>query len=130
MTTRTSPATLLSERELTVLRGLAAGHTHAEIGAELYLSPATVKTHARRLYHKLGARRATDAVRIGQERGLLPPVLTQSDWLVLAWALRLAAQVMRTAAVGRTDLDELEEAIPAVERARTQLASWKPSTQT
>src|SRR4029077_8325536 len=45
----------LSEREPQVPGGKARGQRHAEIGRELYLSEDTVKTHARRLFRKLGA---------------------------------------------------------------------------
>src|SRR6266487_4572377 len=46
----------LTERELQVLRGMADGKSNAEIGRDLYVSEDTVKTHARRLFRKLGAR--------------------------------------------------------------------------
>jgi DNA-binding NarL/FixJ family response regulator len=45
-----------TERELQILRGMSEGHSNGEIGRELYLSEDTVKTHARRLFQKLGAR--------------------------------------------------------------------------
>ena len=44
----------LTERELQVLRGMAQGKSNGQIGRELYLSEDTVKTHARRLFRKLG----------------------------------------------------------------------------
>ena len=62
----------ISPRELTVLQEIAAGRSNKEIAARLHLSPATVKTHAARLYEKLGARRRTDATRKARELGLLP----------------------------------------------------------
>jgi LuxR family maltose regulon positive regulatory protein len=48
----TTPA-VLSERELEVLRLLAAGHTNREIAQSLYLSVNTVKSHLKNLYAKL-----------------------------------------------------------------------------
>jgi DNA-binding NarL/FixJ family response regulator len=45
----------LTERERQVLDGMAAGKSNGEIGRQLYLSEDTVKTHARRLFRKLGA---------------------------------------------------------------------------
>ena len=52
----------LTERELQVLRGMADGKSNAEIGRELFVSEDTVKTHARRLFRKLGARDRAHAV--------------------------------------------------------------------
>src|SRR4051794_9966240 len=45
----------LTERERQVLEGMASGKSNGEIGRQLYLSEDTVKTHARRLFRKLGA---------------------------------------------------------------------------
>jgi LuxR family maltose regulon positive regulatory protein len=56
------PGSHLSARERTVLRSLAGGATHAEIGHELALSPNTVKTHARAIYRKLGVRSRAEAL--------------------------------------------------------------------
>ena len=52
----------LTERELQVLRGMGRGRSNSEIGKELYLSEDTVKTHARRLFRKLGAADRAQAV--------------------------------------------------------------------
>lgn len=62
----------ISPRELTVLQALAAGRSDKEIARELHLSPHTVKTHVRRLFEKLDARRRTDAVNRARELGILP----------------------------------------------------------
>lgn len=61
----------LTERELQVLRGMSQGQSNAEIGRELFLSEDTVKTHARRLFRKLGARDRAQAVAVGFRRGLV-----------------------------------------------------------
>jgi DNA-binding NarL/FixJ family response regulator len=61
----------LTERERQVLEGMAAGKSNGEIGRELYLSEDTVKTHARRLFRKLGAADRAQAVAVGFRSGLV-----------------------------------------------------------
>ena len=61
----------LTERELQVLRGMADGKSNAEIGRDLFVSEDTVKTHARRLFRKLGARDRAHAVASGFRTGLV-----------------------------------------------------------
>ena len=60
-----------SAAELAVLRGIARGLSRREIGAELYISLNTVKTHIRDLYRKLGATSREDAVGRAEALGLL-----------------------------------------------------------
>ena len=62
---------VLTERELQVLRGMGRGRSNAQIGKELYLSEDTVKTHARRLFRKLGAADRAQAVAMGFRWGLV-----------------------------------------------------------
>jgi DNA-binding NarL/FixJ family response regulator len=64
---------MLSARETEVLAWAARGHTNAEIGRELFISEATVKTHLMRASGKLGVSGRTAAVTTAMERGLLPP---------------------------------------------------------
>ncbi|CCG01835.1 Two component transcriptional regulatory protein [Blastococcus saxobsidens DD2] len=59
-------------RELQVLSGVARGLTNAEIGRELFIGEATVKTHLLRVFAKLGVDDRTRAVMVAVERGLLP----------------------------------------------------------
>lgn len=61
----------LTERELQVLRGMSRGRSNAEIGRALYLSEDTIKTHARRLFRKLGVNDRAQAVALGFRRGLV-----------------------------------------------------------
>ncbi|HEX6888389.1 MAG TPA: response regulator transcription factor [Candidatus Nanopelagicales bacterium] len=61
----------LSERELEVLEGMSRGKSNAQIGRELYLSEDTIKTHARRLFRKMGAADRAQAVALGFRWGLL-----------------------------------------------------------
>jgi ATP/maltotriose-dependent transcriptional regulator MalT len=60
----------LSAREREVLALMATGATNAEIAAELFLSPHTVKEHASTLYRKLAVRNRAEAVQRGQQMGL------------------------------------------------------------
>lgn len=46
----------LTRREHDVVRLVARGHTNAEIGAELFISPGTAKTHVANIQRKLGVR--------------------------------------------------------------------------
>ena len=61
----------LTEREARILQGMSRGRSNREIGRELSLSEDTVKTHARGLFGKLGARDRAHAVAIGLRTGLL-----------------------------------------------------------
>jgi LuxR family maltose regulon positive regulatory protein len=61
----------LSERELEVLRLLAAGRSNPQIARELYLAVGTVKSHVHRIYGKLLVRNRTEAVARSRELGLL-----------------------------------------------------------
>ncbi|HLM95611.1 MAG TPA: response regulator transcription factor, partial [Acidimicrobiales bacterium] len=51
----------LTEREAEVLRLIAAGRSNAEIGRELFVSEATVKTHVNRIFTKTGSRDRSQA---------------------------------------------------------------------
>lgn len=61
----------LTERELQVLTGMSQGKSNAQIGRELFLSEDTVKTHARRLFRKMGVTDRAQAVACGFRRGLV-----------------------------------------------------------
>jgi LuxR family transcriptional regulator, maltose regulon positive regulatory protein len=61
----------LTERELEVLRLLAAGHSNAGIAADLFVELSTVKTHLIHLYGKLGVHSRTRAVARARVLGLL-----------------------------------------------------------
>jgi len=61
----------LTERELQVLHGMADGKSNNQIGRDLFLSEDTVKTHARRLFRKLGVGDRAQAVALGFRWGLV-----------------------------------------------------------
>jgi DNA-binding NarL/FixJ family response regulator len=63
----------LTEREREVLQRVALGESNAEIGAALYISPATARTYVSRLLAKLGARDRAQLVVIAYESGLVEP---------------------------------------------------------
>jgi len=64
---------VLTEREREVMALVAAGHSNHEIAAELYVSPATAKTHVSRAMSKLGARDRAQLVVLAYESGLVTP---------------------------------------------------------
>jgi DNA-binding NarL/FixJ family response regulator len=63
----------LSQRELEVLRLVAAGNTNREVAARLFITEATVKTHLLNLYAKLDVNDRAAAVAEAYNRGLLAP---------------------------------------------------------
>jgi DNA-binding NarL/FixJ family response regulator len=67
------PAVSLSARELEVLRLVARGLSNAEIGRQLHISEATVKTHLLRTFSKLGVSDRTAAVTTAITAGVLDP---------------------------------------------------------
>jgi LuxR family maltose regulon positive regulatory protein len=66
------PAEPLTEREQRILRYLPTMLSNAEIGAEMFVSLNTVKTHLRSIYRKLEASGRADAVERARHLGLLP----------------------------------------------------------
>lgn len=65
------PAEPLSERELAVLRLLAAGLSRPEIARELFVAESTVRSHVKNIYAKLDAHRRREAVDKARGMGLL-----------------------------------------------------------
>ena len=66
-----APRSSLTPRELQVLQLVAEGSSNREIGQQLMLSEATVKSHLVHIYDKLGVRSRTSAVASAREQGVL-----------------------------------------------------------
>ena len=62
----------LTPRELEMLELIASGLSNKEIAQRVNVSENTVKTHANRVFSKIGARRRTQAVQLGKEMRLIP----------------------------------------------------------
>lgn len=62
----------LTPRELDVLRAVARGLSNAEVGRELFIGEATVKTHLLRIFAKLEVTDRTAAVTAAYRQGLIP----------------------------------------------------------
>jgi DNA-binding NarL/FixJ family response regulator len=61
----------LSTREIEVLQRVAIGKSNKEIGAELFISEGTVKTHVKSIFSKLDVVSRTEAVATATRRGLI-----------------------------------------------------------
>jgi DNA-binding NarL/FixJ family response regulator len=63
----------LTPREVQVLERIARGLSNPDIGRDLFISEATVKSHVMRIFDKLGVNDRTAAVTAALARGILPP---------------------------------------------------------
>ncbi|MEV4753730.1 response regulator transcription factor [Micromonospora sp. NPDC049559] len=68
---RRQPVRPLSERELEVVRAIATGRTNQEIGAELFISLSTVKSHVSGIQTKLGLRNRVEIAAWAWENGVV-----------------------------------------------------------
>lgn len=69
---RSGPAVdALTDREVEVLRAIAAGRTNGEIAGELFISELTVKSHVGRIFSKLGLRDRPAAIVFAYDNGLV-----------------------------------------------------------
>ena len=64
------PTEALSDREREVLQHVARGHTYAEIGENLFISPKTVENHVRNILKKLHLNRKQELIRYALEHGI------------------------------------------------------------
>jgi DNA-binding NarL/FixJ family response regulator len=61
----------LTEREIQVLRGVAAGNANKRVAQLLNVSEETIKAHMKSILSKLGANDRTHAVTIALKRGII-----------------------------------------------------------
>jgi LuxR family transcriptional regulator, maltose regulon positive regulatory protein len=61
----------LTDRELTILKLLPSDLSQRQIGAELFMSINTVKSHVKSIFRKLGVRNRREAVARGKEQELI-----------------------------------------------------------
>jgi DNA-binding NarL/FixJ family response regulator len=67
------PVAPLSEREIEVVQAIAKGRTNTEIGADLFISLSTVKSHLASIHNKLGVRNRVEIAGWAWETGLVQP---------------------------------------------------------
>lgn len=61
----------LSDREVEVLRQVAAGNRNRDIATRLFIAEETVKVHLKHIMNKLGANDRTQSVTIAARRGII-----------------------------------------------------------
>ncbi len=59
--------TLLSDRELDILKELATGKSYKAIGEKLFISPFTVRKHVSNIYNKLHVDSRVQVISIAQK---------------------------------------------------------------
>ena len=68
---RESRASILTERQIDVLKLIADGMNSVEIGSRLFISPSTVKREIRHIFDKLGVNDRSHAVAEAMKRSLI-----------------------------------------------------------
>ena len=69
----------LTDREITILRSLARGHSNEEIAKELWVAQQTVKFHLTNIYRKLNVKNRTEATRIAYQMGLVESPIFENE---------------------------------------------------
>jgi DNA-binding NarL/FixJ family response regulator len=69
----------LTDREITILRSLAHGHSNEEIAKELWVAQQTVKFHLTNIYRKLNVKNRTEATRIAYQMGLVESPIFENE---------------------------------------------------
>jgi len=65
-------------RERSIVEFIARGRSNKEIARELGVAPETIKTHLKRIFHKLSAESRAQAVVRAQSLGMLKAVPAQA----------------------------------------------------
>ena len=73
------PISILSERELQVLRLVAQGYSSQQIAKQILVGVKTVETYRSRLAQKLGLRTRSEVVRFAVQMGLLTPEMLEAE---------------------------------------------------
>jgi len=76
---RLAPISLLSDREVQVLRLVARGYSSQEIAKQIFVSAKTVETYRSRLAGKLDLRTRRDVIRYAIQMGLLTAESLESE---------------------------------------------------
>lgn len=61
----------LSSREVEIIKHICKGLSTNQIAQHLCISPLTVETHRKNIYHKLGIRHQSELIRYALERGIV-----------------------------------------------------------
>lgn len=69
----------LTDRELAILKALAAGMSNAAIAKHLWVAPQTVKFHLTNVYRKLNVANRTEAARYAYQHGLVESPLAEGS---------------------------------------------------
>lgn len=115
------PPEALTSRELEVFRLIAGGQTNSEIAQQLALALATVRSHTRSIYRKLGVQRRAQAIAVGDMLGLLTavPAPTMSQPLPPAALSGREREVLQLIAAGQTNSEIADELIISRETVRS-----------
>jgi two-component system response regulator NreC len=73
----TQPVSILSDRELQVLKLVAQGYTSPQIAKQIAVGVKTVETYRSRFAEKLGLRTRSDVIRFALQMGLLTPAMLE-----------------------------------------------------
>ena len=76
---RIRPVSILSDRELQVLRLAARGYSSQQIAKQILVGVKTVETYRSRLAQKLGLKTRSDLVRFAVQMGLLTPETLEAE---------------------------------------------------
>lgn len=71
--TRDSNRSVLTPREVDVLRLISLGLTAREISSEMAISPKTVENHKQRIFRKLNVQNQAHAISVALRRGIISP---------------------------------------------------------